>query len=167
MSPMTPDVLRLIPASFRFVGVQAIRPRRVFIIAFLALLTTAQVALAARLREMTTPPAGFGVLLTLGYWVISAPLCRSWVDDDVHLGYGALWLQKPLNVMSLYSARLVAVLGWGLLATVAVTATALPVLPFDGTLPQRIGLSLIGLGWIPTILVLLAFTSSAAKARNG
>jgi hypothetical protein len=156
--------LRLVPALFRFTGEDVIRGRHQFFGLLLLVLGVLQLVLG--IRAAGGEAEGLGAFLMLGFWFVAGPLCRSWVDEDVRLGYAALWLQKPVRPLDFYSARVVALAGWAALAALAVGLSALPGFVLAGGVTQLVEL-VLGAGWIPTILVVLAFLGSTLGARNG
>ncbi len=156
--------LQLVPSLFRFTGEDVIRGRRQFfgpVIVCLGILE-----LLAGVRAAGGRSEGLGVLFVLGLWVVAGPLCRSWVDEDVRLGYAAFWLQKPLNPLEFYSARVAALIGWALCAALAVGLASLPGFVLAGA-ASELGSLLIGAGWIPVVLIVLSFLGSTLGARNG
>lgn len=160
-------VLRLLPASFRFVAREALVPRRGYAAGVLILTLAGQTFLALKAGDSgDSVPAGIGLLLAVGMWGLAAPLCRSWLDDDVRLGYAAFWLQAPLSPFHFYLSRLGAILGWAAIASLAVAATALPSLLIPGWGAIDLLANAVGAGWIPIILVTLAFFGSGVGARN-
>jgi hypothetical protein len=87
------------------------------------------------------------------------------LNEDIRLGYAALWLQKPVAVLDYYFARMSAVVGWCVVATSAVGLASLaaaigPVSVLD------VGRAVVALGWIPTTLAVLSFLGTALGARN-
>jgi hypothetical protein len=156
--------LRLAAALFRFTGEEVVRSRRGFYFVLLGALAIAELLLAA--RRSGDGVEGLGFLFMPGLWMVAAPLCRSWVDEDVRLGYAALWLQKPVRPFDFYLARLVAVMGWSILAAIAVSLAALPGFALAGD-PFGVIELLVGVGWIATLLVVLSFLGSTLGARNG
>jgi hypothetical protein len=159
---MTPIAFRLVPALYRFVGAEVIRARRVFY----ATLFVGVGALAFVTSARSGSAEGFSLILVLGLWGVAAPLCRPWIDDDIRLGYGALWLQKPVRPLQFYSARLLALIGWSLTLTLAMGSLFLTAGLANGRTLSDAGGPLLGVGWIPTMLVVLAFLGSALGARN-
>jgi len=156
--------INLVPSLFRFSGEDVIRGRRQFFA--LILLTLFILELLLGLRAAGGESEGLGALLMLGFWVVTGPLCRSWVDEDIRMGYAALWLQKPVHPLEFYFARVMALVGWALSAALAVTLAALPGFTLAGSLSELGGL-MVGAGWIPTMLVVLSFLGSTLGARNG
>ena len=92
--------IQLVPTQFRFVAESAIRVRRTYYI--VALLAFAALAFLDATWSGEGQSRGTSVLYALGLMAVAAPLCRSWVNDDVRLGYGAWWLQKPVTAFDLY-----------------------------------------------------------------
>ncbi|MEE9246211.1 MAG: hypothetical protein V3U63_08420 [Gemmatimonadota bacterium] len=164
---MTLDAIRLIPAALRYTAADVIRFRRRFASAVLITLAVAQAAAAPRFQDGAEEFSAFGPMFLLALWFISAPLCRSWVDEDVRFGYGALWLQKPLRPADLYLSRLVALVAWASIATLSVAVTSLPAVVIGSVPLSEFGATIVSFGWIPILLVVLSFTGSAAGARSG
>lgn len=161
------STLRLVSACFRFVAVEALLPRRIYTLALLGLLLAGQTILVLNYAGGPgTGPGGVGLLLVLGMWGVAAPLCRPWLDEDARLGYAAFWLQAPRTPFKFYLARLLAILAWAAIASLAVVATALPTLTLPGPRVAALFAHLASLGWIPIILALLAFLGSGIGARN-
>lgn len=158
------QALRLVPALFRFTGEDVIRGRRRFF--GLTLVTVGVLELLLGVRAVGGENEGLGVLLMVGLWFVAGPLCRSWVDEDIRMGYAALWLQKPVRPLEFYFARVVALVGWALCAALAVGLSALPGFVLAGGASELAQL-VFGAGWIPTILVALSFLGSTLGARNG
>ncbi len=155
---------RLVPAFFRFIREDVVRSRRVYFAVSLVALALALAMVSARAGS---EPGGFGPLFILGLLIISAPFCRSWLDEDVRLGYAAFWLQKPVTALELYLARLIALVVWSGIAVTAVGLSTLPAVLFTGVSVESVVQVIAGLGWITPILVVLAFLGSALGARNG
>jgi len=149
---------------FRFTGEDVIRGRRRFF--GITLVTLGVMELLLGVRAVGGETEGLGMLLILGFWFVAGPLCRSWVDEDIRLGHAALWLQKPVLPLEFYLARVVALVGWALCAALAVGLSALPGFVLAGGISQLAEL-MFGVGWIPTILVVLSFLGSTLGARNG
>ena len=156
--------LRLVPALFRFTGEDVIRGRRQFF--GLTLVTVGVLELLLGARAVGGETEGLGVVLMVGLWFVAGPLCRSWVDEDIRMGYAALWLQKPVRPLEFYFARVVALIGWALCAALAVGVSALPGFMLAGAAAELAEL-VFGAGWIPMILVVLSFLGSTLGARNG
>ena len=156
--------LILVRAHFSFLAEYVVRNRRAYYGVLLAGL--AALSFINALGESDGDGAGMGTAFWLGLLGVAAPLCRSWVDDDVRLGYGALWIQKPVRPLALYSARLVAVIAWTLLGAVAVAATVGFAGSVGGASPLIALELLLVLGWMPVLLVVLAFLGSSLGARN-
>jgi hypothetical protein len=154
----------LVAPFVRYVGENVIRSRRGYLAVVLAALVALQTSVA--LLGGRSASNGSGPVFLSGLLLITAPLCGSWLDEDVRLGFGAWWLQKPVSVLSFYLARLVAFLTWAVVASLAAaSASALAELltgqPLLNTLHR-----LIAFGWIPPLLVILAFLASGLGARN-
>ncbi len=148
--------LRLVPALFRFEAAEVVQARSTYLISLLALLAVLGLVAAV------TGPDGSGsppLIFILGHWAVAAPLCRSWLREDVMEGYAALWLQKPITVLGFYSARLIALLLWSLIASVGVCLAAAPGYALAGSWWQVEYLA-VGSGWIPPLLVVLSFLGS-------
>ncbi len=148
--------LRLIPALFRFEGAEIIRGRSRYLIACLVFLALFGIVAAALGRHGSEAPP---LIFILGHWAIAAPLCRSWLEEDVRQGYAGLWLQKPVTPLGFYASRLIALLLWSLIASVAVCLVAVPGYALTGSLWQ-VEYLLAGSGWIPPLLVVLSFLGS-------
>lgn len=146
----------LVAALFRFEAAEVVRARSTYLISLLALLAVLGLVAAVTGRNGSgAPPLAFIV----GHWAIAAPLCRSWLEQDVVDGYASLWLQKPITVLGFYSARLVALLLWSLIASIAVCLAAAPGYALAGAWWQ-VGHLAVGSGWIPPLLVVLSFFGS-------
>ncbi len=155
--------LRLTSALFRFEAAEVIRARSTYFIVLTALLLLlGPVVMATGRAGSAAPP----LLFILGHWAIAAPLCRSWLEEDVREGYAGLWLQKPITALGFYSARLSALLLWSLVASVVVCLAAVPGYTLAGSV-QGVGYLLVGSGWIPPLLVVLSFLGSGLGARAG
>ncbi len=136
---------RLVPAFFRFIREDVVRSRRVYFAVSLVALALALAMVSARAGS---EPGGFGPLFILGLLIISAPFCRSWLDEDVRLGYAAFWLQKPVTALELYLARLIALVVWSGIAVTAVGLSTLPAVLFTGVSVESVVQVIAGLGWI-------------------
>ncbi len=148
--------LHLVTALFRFEAADVIRARSAYLISLLAVLALlGPVAAATGRHGSETPP----LIFIIGHWAIAAPLCRSWLEEDVRQGYAGLWLQKPITALGFYAARLSALLLWSLIASVAVCLVAAPGYALTGSLWQ-VEYLLAGSGWIPPLLVVLSFLGS-------
>jgi hypothetical protein len=159
------DVVRLFPALFRFVTEEVFRSRRVFFAGALLTILVLQLVLIISGSGQTAGVSG--PILMIGLWIIAAPFCRAWSEDDSRLGYAAFWLQKPIKVSSFYLTRLLAVVSCSVAATLAVFLSMVPIAaltPFP--LPELARL-VIGIGWMPALLVVLSFLGSGLGARNG
>jgi len=159
-----PRASHLIPALVQFTGEEVIRNRFKFFALLLSLIAIIEVLLAV--RGSASRIEGLGIFFIVGLWVVAGPLCGSWVDEDVRLGYGALWLQKPLKPFDFYLARLVSLVVWANASATAVCLSALPGFAVAGDVQGLAELTL-GAGWIPTLLVVLSFLGSSLGARNG
>jgi hypothetical protein len=148
----------------RFSGEEVVRSRRRFFGALLGLTLVAGVSLAARGPDGASE--GMGLLFMLGMWTVAAPFCRSWVDEDVRLGYAGLWLQKPVRPHQFYLARLLALIAWAAAAAFAVSLAIAPGFALSGDVWRPVEL-VLGAGWIPVLLVVLGFLGSGLGARNG
>ncbi len=155
--------LRLVPPLFRFVFEDVVRSRHLYFIVLVAALAALELVMATRSEEGS---AGFGPLLMLASLAASAPLCRSWLDEDVRLGYAALWLQKPIRTIDFYLARLLALLGWSLVVMLTLATATLPAVTLGSATLADTLQSIVGMGWIPPLLVVLAFLGSGLGARN-
>lgn len=153
----------LVMATFRFVAEEVVRSRALYFVGVLGGYFLFELVAAVSTRGESG--RGFGSRFILVSLIVSAPLCRPWLSEDVRLGYGALWLQKPLAVLDYYLARIVAVVGWSVIVTLA---TALASSPASiGPLSAFDQLSvLVTLGWVPPTLAVLSFLGSALGARN-
>jgi len=155
---------RLVPALCLFTGEEVIRGRYKFFAALLSAVSIVEI-----LRVVRGPPSqteGLGAFFIVGLWVVAGPLCRSWMDEDIRLGYAAFWLQKPLKPFDYYLARLVSAVVWSGVSAIAVCLAALPGFVAAGDFQGLAHLAL-GAGWIPTLLVVLSFLGSSLGARNG
>ncbi|UCC48146.1 MAG: hypothetical protein JSV41_11840 [Gemmatimonadota bacterium] len=158
------EALRLVPALFRFLGQDVVRARGTYFAVVLGTVACVQLLLAFH-----APGAGLeglATIYTLTLWVIAAPLCRSWLEEDIRLGYAALWLQQPLTTVGFYLGRLLALVGWSVVSAAAVSLACLPALAIAGGSLWETASMLVGAGWIPTLLVVLSFLGSALGARN-
>jgi hypothetical protein len=155
---------RLVPALFRFVAEDVVRSRAVYFAGVLGGYSTFE--LLAAVAGWGGSGDGFGSRFILVSVIVAAPLCRPWLSEDVHFGYAALWLQKPVAPLDYYLARIVAVAGWSAVATIAIGLAALPASTGRLSLIDVAG-AVVALGWIPTTLAVLAFLGSALGARNG
>ncbi len=163
---MTRDAFRLIAPAFRFVGADIVRTRRGYLLGTLTLIILGEIAIGLRIRATQADSISYGPLLILGLWVVAAPFCKSIVDEDVRLGFAALWLQKPIRVLDFYSSRLIALLAWALIASLSICLAMIPgLIAASAPLIQFLN-PIIGLAWIPPTLVILSFLGSAAGARN-
>ncbi|KPK82214.1 MAG: hypothetical protein AMS25_03325 [Gemmatimonas sp. SM23_52] len=158
------DGLRLAPAIFRFLGQDVIRTRRIYFSVLLGSVAGVQMLLALRAPEPGLE--GLATIHMLTLWIVAAPLCRSWLDEDVRLGYAAFWLQKPLTTFEFYLAWLLALVGWSIVAAATLSLACLPAFASAAGSPWEIAGVLLGTGWIPTLLVVLSFCGSALGARN-
>jgi len=158
------QALRLAPAIFRFLGQDVIRARRVYFSAVLGSVAGVQTLLAWRAAGPGLE--GLATIHMLALWIIAGPLCRSWLDEDVRLGYAAFWLQKPLTTFDFYLAWLLALIGWSIVAAATLSLAGLPAFAIAAGSPWEIAGVLLGSGWIPTLLVVLSFLGSALGARN-
>lgn len=148
--------LGLVPALFRFEAAEVVRARSTYLISLLVLLAVlGLVAAVTGRRGSGSPP----LIFVFGHWAIAAPLCRSWLEQDVVEGYASLWLQKPITVLGFYSARLIAILLWSLIASVGVCLAAAPGYALAGAWWQ-VEYLVVGSGWIPPLLVVLSFLGS-------
>lgn len=158
------QALRLAPAIFRFLGQDVIRARRVYFSAVLGSVAGVQTLLAWRAAGPGLE--GLATIHMLALWIIAGPLCRSWLDEDVRLGYAAFWLQKPLTTFDFYLAWLLALIGWSIVAAATLSLASLPAFAIAAGSPWESAGVLLGAGWIPTLLVVLSFLGSALGARN-
>ncbi len=156
-------LLALVPPLFRYVGEEVIRSRIVFIASALAGIAFVLVALAVQSGDTQE---GQGVVLLIGLLIISGPFCRSWLDDDVRLGYGALWLQKPVRPFDLYGARLVGLVGWSSLPTLAIGVFFVLAAAIGGKSLSGACISVASLAWVPAMLIVLNFLGSGLGAKN-
>ncbi len=156
--------IRLVPTQFRFIAESAIRVRRTYYI--VALVAFAALAFLNATWSGEGGSRGTSVLYGFGLMMAAAPLCRSWVNDDVRLGLGAWWLQKPITAFDLYQARLIALVGWACLASAVVTVTLGLAASLGGASLSLIVDLFIAAGWLPVLLVVLAFLGSALGVRN-
>lgn len=155
--------LHLTTTLFRFEGAEVIRARLTYFIVLTAILVVLGAVVIPTGREGSAAPP---LLFILGHWAIAAPLCRSWLDEDVREGYAGLWLQKPISALDFYSARLIALLLWSLVASVIVCLAAGPGYALSGSL-RGVSYLLVGSGWIPPLLAVLSFLGSGLGARAG
>lgn len=158
------DVLRslcLVPAVFRFVAEDVIHSRRAYFAAVLAGYALIEFSLSVTAGTVE----GFGSRFILGLLIVSVPFCRSWLDEDVRLGYAALWLQKPVKVFDYYLARILALVAWSVVASLAIGLASMPAV-IGGLSLIEIARAVVALGWIPMLLVVLGFLGSALGARN-
>jgi hypothetical protein len=159
------DVLRslwLVPALFRFVADEVARGRSAYFAAVLALFAVVEFTLNVAWGSAE----GFGSRFMLVTLLVSAPFCRSWLDEDVRLGYAALWLQKPVRALDFYLARILAVVAWSVVVPLVLGLTSMPA-AIAGLSLLEIVHTVVGVGWVPTLLVVLCFLGSALGARNG
>jgi hypothetical protein len=152
----------LLGAWMRYTAEEIVRGRRRYFVGVLGVMgaTGAWVAWGA---------AGGGTragLLSLGFWVVGAPFCGSWIEEDVRLAHAGWWLQKPVGTFQLYLARLVSVAAWAAAASLAVWAATLPGLLAAEGLSGAVG-TLLAMGWVPVMLVALSTLGSGLGARNG
>lgn len=159
------DVARLFPALVRFVAEETVRSRRIFLAGALVANLVLQSALVIAGSGQTAGVSG--PIMMIGLWVIAAPFCRAWGEDDVRLGYAAFWLQKPIKVWSFYLARLLAVVSCAVAATLAVFLSMVPIAVLSPLPLPELTRLLIGIGWMPAFLVVLSFLGSGLGARNG
>jgi hypothetical protein len=152
---------RLLPAVLRFVWEEAIRSRHRYFSVALLVIAAAQTTLAG-----TGTGESAGPVFMIGLWVVSAPLCRAWLDADLRRGYAAFWLQKPILPTAFYLARLAALVVWSSAATVTVLVATAPSAMFPAVrASDLVGLALAA-GWMPPLLVVLSFFGSAIGAGN-
>lgn len=107
-----------------------------------------------------------GTFMLVGLLVISSPLCRSWVDEDVRLGYGAFWLQKRVSVIRFYLVRLLAAAVLALGLGVMIVFSTAPALILGSSLGEKLGELLIIGSAVPVLLVFLSFLGSSGGVRN-
>jgi hypothetical protein len=157
------SALRLVPALFRFVADDVVRSRSVYFAGVLAGYLTFELVVAVVMRGGSG--SGFGSRFILVSLIVSAPLCRPWLNEDIRFGYAALWLQKPVAVLDYYLARILAVFGWCVVATTAIGFASLPA-SIGPTSLIDVGRAVVTLGWIPTTLAALSFLGAALGARN-
>ncbi|UCF18783.1 MAG: hypothetical protein JSU87_12690 [Gemmatimonadota bacterium] len=155
---------RLVLPAVRYVGEDVVRGRRVYLVLVLTALATIQSVIALRGDDATSN--GSGAAFLVGLLLLSAPLCRSWLEEDVELGLAAWWFQKPIRPFDLYVTRLCALLIWSLLLALAVTLASTPGALISGRPLAGAIRHLLGLGWIPPLLVVLSFLGSGLGARN-
>lgn len=152
---------RLLPTVMRFLWEEAIRGRLRYFSVALFVIAAAQMTLAG-----TGTGKSAGPVFMIGLWVVSAPLCRAWLDADLRRGYAAFWLQRPVLPTAFYVARLAALIVWSSAATVTVLAATAPSAMFPAVrASDLVGLALAA-GWMPPLLVVLSFLGSAIGARN-
>ncbi len=154
---------RLVPAQFRFVADDVVRSRRAYFATVLG--TYSMIELVAAVTAGGGAAEGFGSRFILISLVVSAPLCRPWLSEDVRFGYAALWLQKPVGAFEYYLSRILAVVAWSVVAALAVGLASMPAAIGVGSF-SYIAQTVIALGWIPTTLAVLGFLGSALGARN-
>jgi hypothetical protein len=155
--------LRLVPAMFRFVADDVVRSRAVYFAGALGGYLTFELVAAVAVGGGSGE--GFGSRFILVAVIVSAPLCRPWLSEDVRFGYAALWLQKPVAALDYYLARILAVVGWSVVATIAIGLASLPASIGPVSLTD-VGRAVVALGWIPTTLAVLSFLGSGLGARN-
>ncbi len=156
--------IQLVPAQFRFIGEVVMRVRRIYYAALLSVF--AGLGFLDAVWSGEAGSGGAGTLYSLGLMAAAAPLCRSWVGDDVRLGFGAWWLQKPVRAFDLYLARQVALVGWAGLLIIIFTGIFGIAASLGGAPISFIIDLLVAIGWLPVLLVVLAFLGSALGARN-
>lgn len=154
---------RLAPALFRFVADDVVRSRSVYFAGVLAGYFTFELVSAVVITGGSR--SGFGSRFILVSLILSAPLCRPWLNEDIRFGYAALWLQKPVGVLDYYFARILAVFGWCVVATIAIGLASLPASIGPASLID-VGRAVLTLGWIPTTLAVLSFLGAGLGARN-
>ena len=160
---MSQSVLLVAP-FVRYVGENVVRNRRGYLT--VVLVATAALLILAALRGGDSMSNGSGPIFLGGLLLVAAPLCGSWLDEDVRLGLGAWWLQKPVSVFSYYVVRLIAFLTWAVAASLAVASVSALAELVTGQPPVDTLDRLIGFGWVPPVLVILAFLGSGLGARN-
>lgn len=149
---------------FRFMAWETVRSRRVYLAS--VWLAVAVLSLIAGLRSGSGSLQGVGFLFVTGSWALSAPFCRSWIDIDTRGGQASLWLQRPVGVAELYSGRMVALVAWALLISLAVGLAVAPAIVVSA-IPNHELIDLpLAFGWLPVLLVSLSFAGSALGARN-
>ncbi len=158
------QMLQLVPALFRFAGARVIRSRKTYFACLLILVGF--VGTLSAVLGGNVESEGPQIVFILGFWAIAGPLCRPWLDEEVREGYAGLWLQKPIRPLAFYTAQLVAMVVWSILAALAVCVVALPVLALYGSASDVRYLA-VGGAWIPPLLVVLSFLGSGLGARNG
>jgi hypothetical protein len=159
------DVARLFPPLFRFVTEEILRSRRLFFGGALVAILVVQLALIIGGSGQTAGVSG--PLLMIGLWVIAAPFCRAWGEEDVRLGYAALWLQKPIKPWAFYLTRLLAVVSCSVVATLVVVLAMVPIAALTPVAMRDLARLLTGVGWMPALLVVLSFLGSGLGASNG
>jgi hypothetical protein len=155
--------LWLLAALFRFVADDVVRSRSVYYAGVLGGYFSFE--LLAAVAASGGSGEGFARRFILVSLIVSAPLCRPWLSEDVRFGYAALWLQKPVGAFDYYLARILAVVAWSVVATLAIGLASMPASIGVVSLID-IARAVVALGWIPTTLVVLSFLGSALGARN-
>lgn len=155
--------VRLVPALFRFVREDVVRSRRAYFAASLG--GYALVELLAAVTAAGGSADGFGSRFILVSFVVAAPFCRSWLNEDVRFGYAALWLQKPLSAFDYYLALILALIVWSVAGTLAVGLASMPA-SMSVITSIDVVRTVLALGWITTTLAVLSFLGSALGARN-
>jgi len=156
--------LRLFPHMLRFVARESLRPRRALLIGPAVAVAVLEVSLAWR---QAAESRSAGAFLMIGLLLASAPLCRSWPQEDVRLGYGAFWIQKPISPTEFYLSRLLAATVLGMAIGAALGIAVLPALALGPTpLRSLVGLLLLAVP-VPPLLVALSLLGAGLGARNG
>lgn len=156
-------VALLFTALFRFVADEVVRSRRAYFAAVLIGYSFFELMVALSAQDGWVE--GFGSRFILVCLIVSAPFCRPWLSEDVRFGYAALWFQKPVGAFDYYLARILAVVAWSVVATLAIGLASMPASIGAVSLIDS-ARTLVALGWIPTTLAVLAFLGSALGARN-
>jgi len=153
----------LVPALFRFTADDVVRSRRLYFAGALGGYSLFELVTAVAAHGSAAE--GFGSRFILVSLIVSAPLCRPWLGEDIRLGYAALWLQKPLGALEYYLARILAAVTWSVVATLAIGLASIPASIGVVSLTD-IARTVMALGWIPATLAVLSFLGSALGARS-
>ena len=152
---------RLVPALLRFIWAEAFRCRIRYLTVTVVAIASLQITLVAASSGRSAGP-----IFMIGLWMLSAPLCRAWLDADVRRGYAAFWLQKPVAPWVFYLARLAALVVWSLAVTLAVLIATLPAVILPALSAVDLAELTMGTGWMSPLLVVLSFLGSAIGAGN-
>lgn len=160
------QTLSLLPAMLRFVVRDGVRPRQALLIG--SILGVGVLELVLILHTQGAPSGSqAGAFFVIGILVATAPLCRSWLDEDVRLGHGALWLQKPVSVAELYLARLLAAMTVGVVLAIVMVLATVPAVVFGAAALERLAALAVVAVPIPPMLIALGFLGTGLGVRNG